>query len=70
MGPPWSQSVDMGFLVRDGDGLGWVIGFDFGFKANASSCYPRSRALRKNGSFCGYVLLFGGLMGLPVVPEC
>ena len=29
MGPPWSQSVDMGSLVRDGDGVGgW---FDFGF---------------------------------------
>ena len=22
MGPPWSQSVDMGSLVRDGDGVG------------------------------------------------
>ena len=29
MGPPLSQSVDMGSLVRDGDGVGgW---FDFGF---------------------------------------
>ena len=29
MGPPWSQSVDMGSLVRDGDRVGgW---FDFGF---------------------------------------
>ena len=26
MGPPWSQSVDMGSLVRDGDGEGWVWG--------------------------------------------
>ena len=27
--PPWSQMVDMGSLVRDGDGVsGW---FDFGF---------------------------------------
>ena len=29
MGPPWSQSVDMGSLVKDRDGVGgW---FDFGF---------------------------------------
>ena len=28
MGPPWSQSVDMGSLVRDGHGVdGWVVGF-------------------------------------------
>ena len=26
MGPPWSQSVDMGSLVRDGHGVGgWVV---------------------------------------------
>ena len=25
-GPPWSQSVDMGSLVREGDGMGgWVF---------------------------------------------
>ena len=38
----------MGSLLRDGDGFG---------------CYPRLSALRKNGSFWGYALLFGGLMG-------
>ena len=26
MGPPWSQMVNMGSLVRDGDGVGgWVV---------------------------------------------
>ena len=26
MGPPWSQSVDMGSQVRNGDGVGgWVV---------------------------------------------
>ena len=27
MGPPWSQSVDIGSLVRDGDEMGgwWVV---------------------------------------------
>ena len=25
MGPPWSQSVDMGSLVRDGDGVGGLV---------------------------------------------
>ena len=67
MGPPWSQSVDMGSLVRDGDGVGgW---FDFGFKADASSCYPQLRALRKNGLFWGYALLFGGSDGAPRGPR-
>ena len=49
----------------------WVGGggFDFGFQADASS-YPQLRVLRKNGSFWGYVLLFGGSDGPPVVQEC
>ena len=32
MGPPWSQSVDMGSLVRDGDGMGWVGGLTLDFR--------------------------------------
>ena len=51
MGPPWSQSVDMGSLVRDGDGLGgWVGGLTLHFRLTLC-CYPQSRELRKNGSF-------------------
>ena len=34
--PPWFQTVDMGSLVRDGDGVGWGVDgvggcIDFGF---------------------------------------
>ena len=59
----------MGSLVTFG--MGWVgWWFDFGFQADASSFYPQLRVLRKNGSFWGYVLLFGGSDGAPVVPEC
>ena len=48
-------------------GIEWVGGwFDFGFLADASSCYPQSRALRKNGLFWGYELLFGRSGGAPL----
>ena len=32
MGPPWSKSIDMGSLVRDGDGMGWVGGLTLDFR--------------------------------------
>ena len=32
MGPPWSKSIDMGSLVRDGDRMGWMGGLTLDFR--------------------------------------
>ena len=68
-GPPWSQSVDMGSLVRDGDGLGWVGGLTLDSRLTLPVVTHDQGRSGKMDHFGGMYCCLGGLMGPPVVPE-
>ena len=68
MGPPWSQSVDMGSLVRDG--MGWVGVLTLDFRPTLPVVTHNQGRLGKMDCFRGMYCLLGGLMRPPVVPEC
>ena len=61
----------MGFLVRDGDGVGgWMDGLTLDFRPKLPVVTHNQGRLRKMDHFGGMYCCLGGLMGPPVVPEC
>ena len=58
MGPPWSQMVDMGSLVRDGVG-GWVGGLTLDFRPMIPVVTHNQGRIRKMDHFGGMYFCLG-----------